>query len=58
MSTTKPRGPQHKATRTDIAKAWTRLRTAADTGDLQASALLIALAERRPLIHSAEHLAA
>ena len=58
MSTTKPRGPQQKATKNDIAKAWSRLRTAAETGDLQASALLIALAERRPLFHSQEHNAA
>lgn len=50
MSTPKQRGPQYKATRTDIEKAWLRLRDAADTGDLQASALLIALAESKPLM--------
>jgi hypothetical protein len=50
MSPIKPRGPQAKATRADIEKAWHRLRAAADTGDLQASAMLIALTERRPLL--------
>lgn len=58
MSTTKARGPQLKATRSDIEKAWQRLRAAADTGDLQASALLIALAENRPLLPASEGLAA
>jgi hypothetical protein len=58
MTTTKPRGPQAKATRADIDKAWQRLRAAADTGDLQASAMLIALAERRPLLPSPGSIAA
>lgn len=58
MNNTKPRGRQHKATNTDVAKAWLRLRDAADAGNLEASALLIALAERRPLINPSHGVAA
>lgn len=51
MSTlTKPRGPQAKPTRAELTAAWNRLRTAADQGSVQASALLIALAENKPVI--------
>lgn len=48
-STTKPRGPQAKPTRAEINAAWGRLRSAAEQGSVQASALLIALVENRPL---------
>mgnify|MGYP003608012491 CR=1 FL=1 len=50
MSTAiKPRGRQAKPTRNEVAAAWDRLRAAADAGDLQASAMLIALVESKPL---------
>lgn len=58
MNTTKPRGRQQKATSTDVSKAWLRLRDAAEAGNLEASALLIALAERRPLINNSHGVAA
>lgn len=45
----KTRGRQAKPTRNEVSAAWDRLRSAADGGDLQASALLIALAESKPL---------
>ncbi|MDB5984764.1 MAG: hypothetical protein JWQ69_5779 [Pseudomonas sp.] len=48
-ATTKPRGPQAKPTRAELNAAWYRLRAAADQGSVQASALLIALVENRPL---------
>lgn len=51
MSTViKPRGRQAKPTRNEVSAAWDRIRAAADSGDLQASALLIALAESKPLV--------
>ena len=51
MNTAKPaRGRQHKPTRSEVAVAWGRLREAADNGSVQASALLIALAENKPVI--------
>ncbi len=51
MSTViKPRGRQARPTRNEVSAAWDRIRTAADSGDLQASALLIALAESKPLV--------
>lgn len=51
MSTpTKPRGPQAKPTRAELTAAWNQLRAAAGQGDIQASALLIALAENKPVI--------
>ncbi|WDH33910.1 hypothetical protein [Pseudomonas chlororaphis] len=54
MSTTiKPRGHQAKPTRAEVKAAWERLRAAAEQGSVQASALLIALAENRPLHVSA-----
>lgn len=40
----KVRGRQYRPTRAEIRAAWDRLRTAADRGDIQASAALIALA--------------
>ena len=50
MSTAiKPRGRQAKPTRVEVAAAWDRLRAAADRGDIQASAALIALTENKPL---------
>lgn len=59
MSTTiKPRGHQAKPTRAEVKAAWERLRTAADQGSVQASALLIALVENRPLIATTETLTA
>lgn len=45
----KTRGRQAKPTKVEVIAAWDRLRTAATAGDLQASALLIALVENRPL---------
>lgn len=45
----KTRGRQAKPTRHEVSAAWDRLRSAADGGDLQASALLIALVESKPL---------
>lgn len=51
MNTPKPaRGRQHKPTRSEVAAAWNRLREAAADGSVQASALLIALAENKPVI--------
>ncbi|SER53289.1 MULTISPECIES: hypothetical protein [Pseudomonas] len=46
----KVRGRQHKPTRSEVAAAWERIRSAADQGDVQASALLIALAENLPVL--------
>lgn len=46
----KPRGRQSRPTRSEVAAAWARLRTAADSGDLQAAALLVALSENKPLM--------
>ena len=51
MNTPKPaRGRQHKPTRSEVTAAWSRLREAAADGSVQASALLIALAENRPVL--------
>ena len=51
MSTpTKLRGHQAKPTRAEVKAAWGRLRNAADQGNVQANALLIALVENHPLI--------
>lgn len=49
-TTPKLRGRQHKPTRSEVAANYERLRAAADKGDVQASALLIALAENRPVL--------
>jgi hypothetical protein len=49
-STEKHRGRQAKPTRSEISAYYERLRAAADKGDVQASALLIALAENRPVL--------
>lgn len=48
-TTTKTRGRQNKPTRTEVAAYWHRLRSAADQGNVQACAALIALAEKHPL---------
>ncbi|MGY2191875.1 hypothetical protein [Pseudomonas pergaminensis] len=50
VNATKPRGLQAKPTRAEINAAWGRLREAAADGSVQASALLIALAENKPVI--------
>ena len=57
-TTTKLRGHQAKPTRAEVKAAWGRLRTAADQGSVQASALLIALVENRPLIATTDTLSA
>lgn len=44
------RGRQAKPTREELAAYYGLLRTKADGGDIQASALLIALSERRPIL--------
>lgn len=50
MNTAKSRGRQHKPTQAELAAAWDRIRDKADQGDVAASALLIALAEKRPVL--------
>ena len=52
-ATTKPRGRQQKPTVSEVAAYYDRLRSAADQGNVQATALLIALAEKRPLLAGA-----
>lgn len=49
-TTTIQRGRQHKPTRAEVSAYYERLRAAANRGDVQASALLIALAENRPVL--------
>lgn len=49
-ASSKFRGHQTKPTRAEVAAAYERLRIAANSGNVQASAALIALAERRPLL--------
>lgn len=44
------RGPQAKPTRNELLAAWARLRSAAGSGDVVATALLIALAENKPVL--------
>jgi len=46
---TKTRGRQHRPTVSEVARYYDRLRSAADQGNVQATALLIALAEKRQL---------
>jgi hypothetical protein len=46
---TRGRGRNAKPTRSEVNAAWGRLRDAADRGDIQASAALIALTENKPL---------
>lgn len=46
----KGRGPSRSLTKTELKLAWDRIRSAAASGDLQANALLIALAENKPVI--------
>jgi|GEM_PF-758707 len=50
--TVKTRGRQAKPTKAEVADAWERIRVAAEAGNLQACALLIALAENKPLMHT------
>jgi hypothetical protein len=45
------RGRQARPTKSDVSGAWASIRSAAAQGDIQASALLIALTEGRPLLH-------
>lgn len=47
---TKTRGRQRRPTASEVAAAWDRIRIKADQGDVAASALLIALAEKRPVL--------
>lgn len=49
-SNLKVRGKRARPTRTELAAYYDALRSKASEGDVQATALLIALAERRPLI--------
>lgn len=49
-TTQKQRGPQAKPTRAELNSAWARIRLAADQGSVEACALLIALAENKPVI--------
>lgn len=49
MKEAKTRGRQHRPTCSEVARYYDRLRAAADQGNVQAAALLIALAEKRPL---------
>lgn len=51
---TKTRGHQIRPTKSEVANAWVRLRTAADQGDIQAAALLVALSENKPLLPALE----
>lgn len=51
MSTTeKTRGRQQHPSRTELTAAWSRIRDAADKGNIPASALLIALTENKPFV--------
>ena len=50
MSTKPARGRQSRPTRAEVAAYYELLRTKASDGDVQASAALIALAERRPIL--------
>ncbi|RMV84729.1 hypothetical protein ALP04_01932 [Pseudomonas amygdali pv. sesami] len=46
----KQRGPQARPTRTELNLAWARIRAAAESGNVTANALLIALSENKPVI--------
>jgi len=50
QTTAKNRGPQAKPTRAELNSAWARIRSAAGQGSVEACALLIALAENKPVI--------
>lgn len=54
----KGRGQSRSLTKGEVQRAWDSLRSAAAKGDLQASALLIALAECRPILQSPSSLTA
>lgn len=56
MSDTTVRGRQAKPTKSEVASAWGHIRAVAETGDLQACALLIALSENKPLHIGSDHL--
>jgi hypothetical protein len=58
MTTTAKRGTQAKPTHAEVVAAWGRLRAAASQGSVEASALLIALAERRPILQTSQALTA
>ncbi|WP_371231483.1 hypothetical protein ACAW63_02630 [Pseudomonas sp. QE6] len=55
---TKTRGHQVRPTKAEVTTAWGRIRSAADAGDLQAAALLVALAENKPFLQLPEALGA
>lgn len=48
----KTRGRQAKPTKAEVAAAWEHIRVAAEAGNLQACALLIALTEGKPFMHT------
>lgn len=50
----KHRGRQAKPTKAEVSAAWSQIRVAADAGDLQAAAILVALAESKPLFSVAD----
>jgi hypothetical protein len=58
LQPTKRRGRARLVSRSEVTAAWDCLRTAAEHGDVQASALLIALVEKRPLLPHKGNLAA
>lgn len=47
----KARCRNNRPTSSDVRDAWRRLRQASEEGNVQATALLVALAENKPLIH-------
>jgi len=49
-TTDRTRGRQQHPSRSELVAAWSRIRDAADKGSIQASALLIALSENKPLV--------
>ncbi|MEA9976292.1 MULTISPECIES: hypothetical protein [unclassified Pseudomonas] len=49
MGMLKTRGRQYRPTKTELTSAWSRIREAAEAGDLRANALLISLADLYPL---------
>lgn len=52
--TTSTRGRATKPTRAEVSAAWGLIRKAADSGNLQAAALLVALSENKPLLPALE----
>ncbi len=49
MERLKKRGRQCRPTKNELVSAWSRIRNAAEAGDLHASALLISLVDLHPL---------